>query len=46
MISMDEIKERVILVAVDTDGSDQAERFLDELGEACEDSRCRSCRPV
>ena len=25
MISMDEIKERVILVAVDTDGSDQAE---------------------
>ena len=33
MISMDEIKERVILVAVDTDGSDQAERFLDELGE-------------
>ena len=33
MISMDEIKERVILVAVDTDGSDQAERSLDELGE-------------
>ena len=31
MISMDEIKERVILVAVDTDGSDQAERSLDEL---------------
>ena len=28
MISMDEIKERVILVAVDTDGSDQAERSL------------------
>ena len=26
-------KERVILVAVDTDGSDQAERSLDELGE-------------
>ena len=33
MISMDEIKERVILIAVDTDGSDQAERSLDELGE-------------
>lgn len=32
MISMDEIKERVILVAVDTDGSDQAERS--QIGRA------------
>ena len=31
MISMDEIKERVILVAVDTDGSDQAERSLEKV---------------
>lgn len=46
MISMDEIKERVILIAVDTDGSDQAERSLVRLDELAKISRCRMLSAV
>lgn len=33
MYNMDDIRERVILVGVDTEGGETAERSLDELAE-------------